>query len=180
MSARILRRRAWRVVLHMAAGALLAGMSAQIGFAQRPAVSDVGGAAHAAPSGKNKRGSRVPHLNIAPAKARSIVHGAKGANVIDRNAIGLPIHRPDAGQRPATVNLGRAAAVPVPGPSGGAIGSGNRGLQVARIPAPAPRPPVWGHGTLNGTAFTKPRTALGTVGGPAKPATARSAGRSPP
>jgi hypothetical protein len=166
MSARILQGHVWRVVLRMAAGALLAGMSARATFAQPPAPSNVGGAAHAAPSAERKGGGiRVPHLKLAPAKEPPIVHG--DSNVVNRNAIGMSVERPDGGQRPAGPNVGRAAAL---APPGDAAGPGSRVLPAPRIAAPGPRPLVLSPGMVGGTAFARPATALKPLGGPTKAA----------
>ncbi len=169
-----LPRHVRRVVLPMAAGALLAGMPMRATLAQQPAASDAGGAVHAAPSGENKGGGvRAPPLKIAPTRERSIVRG--GSNLLDRNAIGMPVARPDGSQRPAAPNLGRAATLASPAPpapSGAPAVLGSRGLQAPRIPAPvpAPRPLIWSRGTIDGAALTRPGTALKPLGGPAKAA----------
>lgn len=187
MSARIIALDAWRVVLRTAACVLVAGLPTQIMLAQQPEAANTVAAAHVPASSDNKSGERdviislpsirssklgnagqAPQLKIAPAQERSIVHG--GSNVIDRNAIGSPIPRPDAGQRPAGPALGHAAAVVPPAPPGGAAVLGIREFQVPRLPAPAPRPLVLSHGTIDGAAFTRPGTALKPLGGPAKPA----------
>jgi hypothetical protein len=172
MSGRILQGHVWRVVLRMAAGALVAGMSARATLAQPPAASNAGGAAHAAPSGKSKGGGiRLPHLKLAPTKEPPIAPG--GSNVVNRNAIGMSVERPDGGQRPAGPNIGRAAALapPVPpAPSGDAAGLGIRVLPAPRIAAPGPRPLVLSPGMVGGTAFTRPGTALKPLGGPTKAA----------
>jgi hypothetical protein len=177
MSARILSDRAWRLVLPLAGGALLAAMPVEIALAQQPAAANAGAAAHAAPSGENKADRfQAPQVKFAPATERPINHG--GATVIDHNAIGISMVRPDGGQRPAVPNLGRAAA-PVPpapplppAPPGGAAGLGGRTLPAPHISVPAPRPLVLSRGTINGASFTRPRTALKPLGGPAKPAAA--------
>jgi hypothetical protein len=179
MSARILSQRAWRLALPVAGGALLAGMPAGIALAQQPAAANAGAATHAAPSGENKGGRpQEPQVKFAPAKERSIersiIHG--GPNVVDHNAIGISVVRPDGGQRPAAPNLGRAAApvapiAPVPPtPPGGAAGLAGRALEAPHVSAPAPRPLVLSRGTINGASFTRPGTALKPLGGPAKPA----------
>lgn len=170
MSARLLSRHVCRVVLPMAAGALLAGLSARVTLAQRHDAADAGAAAHAAPSGENKAGRfQAPQLKIAPAKEPSIVHGGGSAGV-DRNAIGLPVVRPNSGQRPPALNLGHPAAIAPPEPSVGAAVFGNRGLQAPRVATPGPQPLVLRRGTIDGAAFTRPETALKPLGGPAKPA----------
>jgi hypothetical protein len=169
MSARILQGHVWRVVLRLAAGALLAGISARATLAQPPAASNAGGAAHAAPPAESKGGGiRVPHLKIAPAKEPPIVPG--GSNVVNRNAIGMSVERPDGGQRPAGPNVGRAAAPAPPAPPGDAAGLGIRVLPAPRVAAPGPRPLVLSRGVVSGTTFTRPGTALTPVGGPTKPA----------
>jgi hypothetical protein len=173
MSARILPRHTWRVVLPIAAGALLAGMPAQVTLAQQHDATNPGAAAHVAPIGEHKGGRfQAPQLKMAPAKERPIIHG--GANVADHNAIGMPVARPDGGQKPTAPNLGRAAtlAPPVsPAPSGAALGLGSSALNAPHVPAPAPRPLVFSRGTINGGAvFTRPGTALAPLGGPAKQA----------
>jgi hypothetical protein len=171
MSTRTLPHRARRAVLAMAAGALLAAMSPRATPAQHPAASVADGTAHAGSSAENKeRGVPAPHLKIAPAKERSIVHG--GPNVVDHNAIGMPVARPDFGQRP--VGLGGRAGAPVPPapaiPPGAAAGLGSKALTPPRIPTPALRPPVVGRSTISGNAFARPATALKPIGGPAKSA----------
>lgn len=175
MSARIVPHRAWRLVLPLAGGALLAGVPVELALAQQPAAANAGAAAHAGPSGDSKSGRpQAPQVKFAPAKERSIIHG--GANVVDHNAIGIAVVRPDGGQRPAMPNVGRAAAPvpPVPpmppAPPGGAAGLGARALPAPHISAPAPRPLVLSRGTINGASFTRPGTALKPLGGPAKPA----------
>jgi hypothetical protein len=176
MSARILPRNTWRVALGIATGALLlAGMPAQVTLAQQHDANNPDAAAHAAPTGENKGGRfQAPQLKMAPAKERPIIHG--GANVTDHNAIGISIVRPDRGQQPTGLNLGRAAtlAPPVapvsPVPPGAAVGLGSRALAALHMPAPAPRPLVLSRGTINGAAFTRPGTALVPLGGPAKQA----------
>jgi hypothetical protein len=171
MRARFLSRQVWRLVLRMAAGALLAGMSMPAALAQQPAASTAGGANHAAPSSTNK-GRDVPaaHLKLAPAKERSIVHG--GSNVVDHNAIGMPVARPDFGQRPVGLG-GRPGALAPPAPAippGAAAGLGSKAVLPPRIPTPTLRPVVVGRGTISGNAFARPGTALQPIGGPAKSA----------
>jgi hypothetical protein len=173
MSARILPRYTWRVVLPIVAGALLAGMPAQVTLAQQAEAANAGAAAHTAPTGEHKGGRfQAPQLTRAPAKERPIIHG--GASVTDHNAIGISIVRPDGGQKPTGFNLGRALtlAPPVsPAPSGAALGLGGSALNAPHVPAPAPRPLVFSRGTINGGAvFTRPGTALAPLGGPAKQA----------
>ncbi len=191
----------WRVVLPMAAGALLAGMSARAALARQPAPGDIGAAAPvAAASSENKGGGEfdvaissafsrstkhdkaghAPKLKIAPAKEPPIVHG--GSNGVDRNAIGMPIARPDGGQKPTGPNLGRATTPtpPVrplpprpPAPLGAADGLGSRVLPAPHMPAPASRPLVLSRGTINGgAAFARPGAALAPLGGPAEHAAA--------
>ncbi len=175
MSAKILPHHAWCVVLGIAAGALLAGMPAQVTLAQQHDAANPGAAPHAAPTGENKGGRfSTPQLKMAPAKERPIIHG--GANVIDHNAIGMSVVRPDGGEKPTGLNLGRAAtlappASPIP-PAlpGGAVGLGSRALPAPRVPAPSPRPLILSRGTINGAAFTRPNTALTPLGGAAKSA----------
>lgn len=171
MSARMRPRPVWRVVLLTAAGALLAGVSTRATLAEQPIASGVGAAAHAAPSGETKGGRvRAPQLKAAPAKEQSIVHG--GANVIDHNAIGISVVRPDSGQKPTELNLGRAVtlAPPVspipPVPPGGAVGLSSRALPPPYVPAQPPRPLVLSRGTINGAAFTRLGTTLTPLGGP--------------
>jgi hypothetical protein len=173
MSTRPLLRDVWRVGLSMAAGALLASGSARTTLAQQAVASEAVGAAHAAASGDRKGGGgQGARLKMAPAKAEPIVHG--GANIIDHNAIGISVVRPDSGQKPTGLNLGRAGtpAAPVPpippAPPGGAVGLSTRPLLAPHISAPAPRPLVLSRGTINGAAFTRPGTALMPLGGPAK------------
>lgn len=175
MSARIWPGRVWRAVLPVAAGALLAGMSACSTSAQQTEAANTGAAAHAASSGEHKGGRfQAPQLKMAPTKQRSIVHG--GANVVDHNAIGIPVVRPDGGQ-PAGPNLGRRATLtpPVlplpplpPAPPGAAAGLGGRVLPPPHISAAAPQPMALGRGSINGAAFTRPGTAPVPLGGPAK------------
>lgn len=169
MSLSPLPRQVWRIFLRIMAGALLAGMSAQVTLAQQHETADAGAAAHAPQPGENKGGRfGVPQLKMAPARAPAIVHG--GANV-DRNAIGMSIVRPNGGQRPLGPNLGRAATIAPPAspaPSAAAVGLGGRAVPLPRIAAPAPRPLVLSHGTINGATFTRPGTAPVPLGGPAK------------
>lgn len=194
MSARIWPDRLWRAVLLMAAGALLAGMSARTALARQPVAGNTAAAAPvAAASSENKGGGEfdvaissafsrstkqdkaghAPKLKIAPAKERPIVPGR--SNVVHRNAIGIPVARPNGGQKPTGPNLGRAAtlAPPVapvpPAPSGAALGLGGRALPAPHMPMPAARPLVLSRGAINGGAsFTRPGTALAPLGGPAK------------
>lgn len=170
MIAKILSRHVCRVVVCMTAGLLLAGISARGTLAQQPGGSEAGGPVHAAPSGEKKGdGVHAPQVKIAPAKERPIVHG--GSNGVDRNAIGLPVARPDSGQRPAALNAGRPASLTPAAPSAGVVGLGSKGYQAPRIPAPGPRPLVVSHSTIGGAASTRPgAAALKPVGGPAKPA----------
>lgn len=175
MSARIRPRCVWRAALLIAAAALLAGMSARATLAQQPVASGAGTAAHAAHSGETKGGRlQAPQLKMAPAEGRSIVHG--GANVVDHNAIGIPVVRPDSGQKATGLNLGRAAtlAPPVsplsPVLPGAAAGLGSRALPAPHMPAPPLRPLVLSRGTISGAAFGRPSTALMPLGGPAKSA----------
>jgi hypothetical protein len=171
MSARLLPRRFWCLALFVAAGALLAGLPTRATLAQQPAASGAGGAAHVGPSGENRgRDVRAPNLKIAPARERSIVHG--GSNVVDHNAIGMPVPRPDGGHGPVGLS-GRAAAPAPPAraiPSGALAGGGSRALPAPHIATPGPRPLVFGRGTIGGAAFTRPGTALKPVGGPTKSA----------
>jgi hypothetical protein len=181
VSARIWPGRVWRAVLPVAAGGLLAGMSACSTFARQAEAANTGAAAHGASSGENKGGRfHAPQLKIAPAKAPPIVHG--GSNGVDRNAIGMPIARPDGGQKPTGPNLGRAATLtpPVlplpplpPAPLGAAAGLGRSVLPAPHMPAPAARPLVLSRGSINGgAAFARPGTVLAPLGGPAEHAAA--------
>lgn len=174
MSARTLSGDVWRVVLSMAAGVLIASVSAATTLAQQPVASETVGAAHAAASGEKKGGSaQSPQVKTGPAKGGPIVRGS--ATVVDHNAIGVSVVRPDGGQRPVGLSPGRSAvlAAPMPpAPSGAAAGVGSRALPALRIPGPAPRPLVLSHGTINGAAFARPGTALVPLGGPAKHASA--------
>ena len=172
MSARSSLRDVGRVVLPMAAGALLAGMLARAAFAQQHETAHPGEAAHAAPSGDNKAGRlQGPQLKTVPSREPAIVHG--GANGVDRNAIGMSVARPLGGQRPLGLNFGHAATLAPPAspaPPGAAATLGSRALPLPRIAAPAPRPLVLSRGTIDGAGFTRPATALKPLGGPAKPA----------
>lgn len=191
MSVRRLSRRVARIVLCMVAAALLAAMSTRATLAQQPAAANAGVSGHLVASSENEGGGerdvpiglpsgrstklgsagRAPQLKIAPANERSIVHGS--STILDRNAIGLAIPRPDAAQRPAALNLGHAAGIPplaTPAPSGGAALFGSRSLPAPRIAAQPLRPLVLNRGAIDGAAFTRPATGLKPLGGPAKPA----------
>jgi hypothetical protein len=153
----------------MAAAALLAGMFARAAPAQQHETADAGAAAHAAPSGDNKGGHfQPPQIKMVPARAPAIVRG--GANV-ERNAIGMPVARPNGGERPPGLNLGHAATVAPPASyalSPAAASLGTRASPQPRIAAPAPRALVLSRGTINGATFTRPGTAPVPLGGPAK------------
>jgi hypothetical protein len=158
----------WRAGLRGAAAGLLLGVLASAAIAQQPTAADRPTTSH--------KPAEAPKLKVAPAKEQPIAHA--GSVVVDRNAIGLAIRRPDTGQRPIGSNLGRAPGLPPPAPpsgavglGSGAIGLGNRALPAPRPPAPGPQPLVVSRGTLNGAAFMRPRTAMAPLGGPAKPAT---------
>ncbi len=190
MSVRRWPRHLARIVPCMLAGALLAAMSTRAVLAQQPAAANAGAAGHVAAASENEGGGerdgpiglpsgrstkpggagRAPQLKIAPANERSIVRGS--TTIVDRNAIGLPMPRPDATQRP-TLTLGHAAAVPpfaAPAPSGGAVLFGGRSSPAPRMAAPPPRPLALNRGAIDGAAFTRPVTGLKPLGGPAKPA----------
>lgn len=170
MNARLSPRDVWRVVLPMAAAALLAGMFARAALAQQHETADAGAAAHAAPSGDNKGGHfQPPQVKTAPVRAPAIVHG--GGASVERNAIGMSVARPNGGERPPGLNLGHAATVAPPASpalSPAAVGLGTRASPQPRIAAPAPRPLVLSRGTINGATFTRPGTAPVPLGGPAK------------
>jgi hypothetical protein len=177
MSVSILPRQMWRLAPLMLAGALLAGVSGQPTLAQEAVAANAGAAAHAAPSNENK-GGRFQALQprMPPAQQQSIVHG--NANVIDHNAIGISVVRPDGGQKPTGLNPGRAGTIVPPAPPlppaapGAVTGMGIRALPTPHVPAPTPPSPVLSRGTINGAAFTRLGAALAPLGGPAKHATA--------
>jgi hypothetical protein len=162
-------RDVWLLVLPMAAAMLLAAVFAPATLAQQHETAAAGAAPHTAPSSDNRAGRFLaPQLKMAPAREPAIVHGGAA---VERNAIGMSVARPDGGQRPLGLNLGRAPTVAPPAsplPSGAAVGLGGRSVPPPRTAAPAPRPLVVSRGTINGATFTRPGTAPVPLGGPAK------------
>jgi hypothetical protein len=144
-----------RIALRVAAGALLASVTGQATLAQQHWAMQRGNIVQA------------PKLKIAPAKDRPAM--PPGPNIVERNAIGLPLARPATGQKQAAPIFGPAElhAYPAPAPVAGPARSG---LQPGSMPVPMPRPLVLSRGTINGAGFTRPGTALTPLGGPAKSA----------
>lgn len=99
---------------------------------------------------------RPEHAAAAPA----------GANVIRRNAIGLPVI-----QEQDTQPVGRPRVQPLAAPASGTDGLANRrlgGVQLT-LPHASPTYPILSRGRIDGSSLTRRGTAPSGLGGPAKP-----------
>lgn len=174
----------WRAALGIVAAVLAFGASMRAPLAQQGAAA--GGPAHAATSGEGKAGGsdaipiglparrpagqdinvQAPHfVKMAPAKERALPPAAP--NIVERNAIGLPVARRNA---PPIAPLPGPIAVraPVP-PSAGGSSSGIRGGEIMPVRVPVAQPLASNRSTIGGAGLARPATALMPLGGPAKP-----------
>jgi hypothetical protein len=162
----------WRVATRVIAAALLAGVSTRTPLAQQPAAG-AGGPVHAAATREGRRGSEADiqvrllsrRPQMAPAKDRPVL--APGANIVDRNAIGVPVLRHD--QAPTASLVRHVAVRPLSAQSAGG-GLPVRSGDLAPLHGMAAPSSVSSRNTISGASFARSGAALVPLGGPAKPA----------
>jgi len=175
----------WRVAVRVIAAALLVGFSPRTPVAQQPAAGG-GGPAHAAAPHEGRRGNEAdiqiglssrrptkqdtniaaPHfVQMAPAKDRPVL--PPGSNIIDRNAIGIPVLRRDLA--PAAPLVGHVAVHPL-APQSAGVGLPVGSVEISPLRMTGAPPLASSRGAITGASFTRPGTALVPLGGPAKQA----------
>lgn len=159
----------WGIAVRVIAAALLVGFATRTPLAQQPAA---GGSVHAAAPREARRGNEadiqirlLSHRPMAPAKDRPVL--PPGSNIVDRNAIGLPVLRHDP--VPPAPLVGHVAVRPLAPQSAGG-GLPVRSGEIAPVRVTGAPPLVSSRGTISGVSFTRPGAALVPLGGPAKPA----------
>jgi hypothetical protein len=159
----------WGIAVRVITAALLVGIATRAPLARQPAAS---GSVHAVAPREGRRSNQadiqirlLSHRPMAPAKDRTVL--LPGSNIVDRNAIGIPVPRHELA--PAAPLVDHVAVRPLAPQSAGG-GLPVRSGEIAPVRVTGAPPLVASRGTISGVSFMRPGAALVPLGGPAKPA----------